>query len=214
MQRFECARRAIAVLASTPIGLCASGILHGSAEADTLRTRDQFVRHALPSTMHLHDLGVADINDGGWLDIYTTNHQFRPLILTNQLDGKFSNDVLRLHLGTAQDYTGGDPTFNKSKPTFDRSGLYIYWHLGELIVRAHRIPKSTPASGTILVGPNEISETDGPVMIEQHPTDAAILPESKTIAFVMSESSTIKIKSFRRYYYSRSSRSVVSCLSM
>jgi hypothetical protein len=39
-------------------------------------------------------------------------------------------------------------------------------------------------------------------MIEQHPADAADLPESKTIAFVMSESSTIKIKSFRRYYYS------------
>jgi hypothetical protein len=80
--------------------------------------------------------------------------------------------------------------------------LYIYWHIGELVVRAHRIPKSTTASGIILVGGNEIPATDGPAILPEVPADAAVPPGWKGIKFIMSESSAVTIKSFRDYYYS------------
>jgi ASPIC and UnbV/FG-GAP-like repeat len=158
--------------------------------------------HVLPSTMYLYDVGVADVDDDGWLDIYTTNHQVRPLLLINQMDGAFSNDVLRVHLGTSEDYSGGDLAFNNSEPNFDSPGLYIYWHIGELVVRAHRIPESTTASGIILVGGNEIPATDGPAILPEVPADAAVPPGWKGIRFIMSGSSAVTIKSFRDYYYS------------
>jgi ASPIC and UnbV/FG-GAP-like repeat len=199
MGRFQHARNVLALLVYAPICLCASGIWFGPAEAETLRTSGQFVGHALPSTMYLDDLGVADVNDDGLLDIYTTNHQAQPLILVNQQDGAFKNDVLRLRLGTAQDYVGADPNFNDMEPIFDRSGLYIYWHFGHLVVRAHRIPKSTPASGAIFVSRGEILDTDGSVTVAEHPVDPT---GWKEITFVMSESSTITIESVRTYFYS------------
>jgi hypothetical protein len=54
----------------------------------------------------------------------------------------------------------------------------------------------------ILVGPGEVPQTDGPVTVAEDPADAAVPTGWKAIAFVMSDSSTLRIKSFRNYYYS------------
>jgi hypothetical protein len=42
-----------------------------------LHAHDRFVRRDLPSTAYLNDLGVGDVNDDLWLDVYTTNHDVR-----------------------------------------------------------------------------------------------------------------------------------------
>jgi hypothetical protein len=47
-----------------------------------LYAHDRFVRRDLPTTAYLNDLGVADVNDDRWLDVYTTNHDVRPLIFS------------------------------------------------------------------------------------------------------------------------------------
>ncbi len=123
-------------------------------------------------------------------------------MLINRPGGEFKDDVLSLHLGTARDYAGTDPTFENPEPVFSRAGLYIYWHVDELIVRSHRIPNSRPASGTIFVRPEEIAETAGPVTIKEHQSIPAVPSGQKTLGFVMSGSSTLTIKSSRNYYYS------------
>ena len=118
--------KAIALLIYTTILLYTYALFYCTAKADPLRSNHQFARYGLSATMYLDNLGVADINDDGWLDIYTTNHQARPLILINQLDGTFSNDVIRLGLGTAQGVPGQRSIFSESDPHFDKPGLYIY----------------------------------------------------------------------------------------
>jgi hypothetical protein len=214
MNLLKHAHKIIFVLVGTAIFLGASTPLHFNVDAnvDGLETNGQFVQHTIASTMHLYDLGVADINGDGWLDIYSSNHQVRPLILLNQRDGRFTNDVLNLDLGTARNYLGADPSLNDWPLVLDRPGLYIYWHLGDLVVRAHRISESTPASGTILVRKNEIVESDNQVIAAERPVENAtriafpaefLLDVEKVITFTATDSGTIIVKSFLHYYSPR-----------
>ena len=101
--------------------------------------------------MMIYDMGVADINDDGWLDVHTTNHHARPLILINQRNGRFADKVLDLHLGTDRGQLGAEAGWPSEPPALEQPGLYIYWDGNELVIRAHDVAATGPATGFVLM---------------------------------------------------------------
>lgn len=168
----------------------------------------QFSRRDLASTAYLFDLGVADINDDSWLDIYTTNHGVRPLILVNEAGKSFADRVLDLKLSTNRSFVGADQTLEQAPPTLDAPGLYIYWTLNEFVIRAHRLPEDRPASGIVLARETEIATTDGSVRVTEHAAEgervAPFSPERldgqvKAFQFTAHGDSTLRIHSYIGY---------------
>jgi hypothetical protein len=203
--------RVTAIFACVMISLGTFPTFHSHADVNGLEVNGRYVKHTLSSTQRLEDLGVADINGDGWLDIYSTNHHSRPSVLVNQNGSQFTEDVLSLNLGASRNYTGEEPTVNDVQPITERPGLYLYWHLGHLIVRAYGIPESMPVSGTILVRRTEIPEGDGPVLATEGPVDKAVhaefpkelLPDGwqvddnkKVIRFTAAGNAILTIRSF------------------
>jgi hypothetical protein len=103
-----------------------------------LDARDRFVRGDLPATASLDDLGVADVNDDGWLDVYSTNHDVRPLILINEEGSAWADRVLELNLSTNRVLVGADKVLGQGPPQIDAPGTYIYWTLN----RSRAVPVS------------------------------------------------------------------------
>jgi hypothetical protein len=73
--------------------------------------------------LRLFDIGVADYNRDGFLDLFTTNHKFHPSLLVNDGFGNFT-DL------TGLTGMGPDPAFpgleNLTPPQVTESGLYLY----------------------------------------------------------------------------------------
>ena len=122
-----------------------------AADSPTLTTGDQFERLPLPRVLKPYALGVADVDDDGWLDIFTTNHWARPLVLVNDRKGGFVDRVLELNLGTDQRHWSADPTLSEDGPPLGQPGVYLYWQGTELVVRAHQLPETMPVSGVVLM---------------------------------------------------------------
>ncbi len=119
--------------------------------------------------MMIYDMGVTDINDDGWLDVHTTNHHARPLALINQRNGQFTDKVLDLHLGTDRGQWGADPGWPSQPPSLDQQGLYVYWDGNELVIGAHDLPATEPATGFVLIAKRRSAATDGDAVTETAP---------------------------------------------
>lgn len=108
-------------------------ILKNQVSSSPLNTNKTFVKKEIASTIHQFDLGVADINGDDWLDIFTTNHSARQLLLINQERREFTDRLTELGLSQNYEIPGAEPA--NMEPDLDRSGIYIYWKNGMLIVR-------------------------------------------------------------------------------
>jgi hypothetical protein len=150
----------------------APGYPNGLSDLDP---RDRFVRGDLPATAYLNDLGVADVNDDGWLDVYSTNHDVRPLILINEEGSAWADRVLELNLSTNRVLIGADKVLGQGPPQIDAAGTYIYWTLNEFIVQTHQLPESRAAAGVILAGSAEIATTEGAVALAEHAAEGEIV---------------------------------------
>jgi hypothetical protein len=53
-----------------------------------------FTRQSLGSVYKLFDLGAVDVNSDGFLDLYTVNHSYKPVLFVNNTKGKFSDQLL------------------------------------------------------------------------------------------------------------------------
>jgi hypothetical protein len=176
----------------------------GLTEDPPLTTGDAFVREDLPPTARLFDLGVADVDDDGWLDLYSTNHHVRPLLLVNDRGG-FVDRVLDLNLSTSRGLVGGDRAVGEAAPPLDAPGLYLYWTLNEFVVRAHRLPENQPVSGVILARDSEVAISDGAVAVTEHAAEGAIVApfpatlvdtQNKALRFTAAGDGTLRIHSF------------------
>ncbi|MGC8738920.1 MAG: FG-GAP repeat domain-containing protein [Candidatus Hydrogenedens sp.] len=76
----------------------------------------------------LFDFGVADINQDGLLDIFSSNCNFRPSILLNRGEVTFENAILELNLGLQPDIP--DFACSIAPHKIVERGLYIFylWH--------------------------------------------------------------------------------------
>ena len=114
--------------------------------------RGEFDEYQLPSmhTRWLYDFGVVDANADGFLDIYTTNHNWQQtLLLSDGKGGYKQGEWSAWGAGQDRDFPGLELSLNP--PLFDRPGLYIYWLNEDLIVRAHRLERLGGARGKIRV---------------------------------------------------------------
>ena len=81
------------------------------------------VRADIPGK-RLFDIGVADPQHDGWLDIFTANHKFESVFLRNHRGRRFSNEIDEMGIGP----DGRFPGLDRLRPPDDRSepGVYIW----------------------------------------------------------------------------------------
>ncbi len=81
-------------------------------------------------TYDLHDLGVADLNADGRLDIYSINHSNRQTLLLAQPNAGYAQRLVELGLSQSAEFPGIE--IGDERPALDGPGLYIYWEHGRL----------------------------------------------------------------------------------
>jgi len=144
----------VIVLAAV-IALCAWLLIPG-------RTSDWFAEQSLPITVidRFFDIGVVDANDDGKLDIYTSNHHFRQVLLISNGEGGYRDQLSEWGLDQSLAFPNAEHSF--TAPEMDKPGLYIYWFGTQFLVRAHEIGPIGPFSGVLQVNdPVKVMKNDG-----------------------------------------------------
>ncbi|RME42186.1 MAG: CRTAC1 family protein [Chloroflexi bacterium] len=99
-------------------------------------------------TFRIFDLGVADFNDDGYLDIFTSNHSARQSFLPGDGAGTFGpNRLLDWGLSQSPIFPGLEDTGRP--PQMMRSGLYIYWQGSRLYLRTKGGDAATAWEGAL-----------------------------------------------------------------
>jgi hypothetical protein len=104
------------------------------------RSRGSFVEYPIPfkATQLLMDIGVADANGDDWLDIFTTNHNYRQDLLI--ADGKGGYHDMLSTWGLDQDKVFPGFEINLTLPEIDKPGVYMYWKGRRIFtIRTHKI---------------------------------------------------------------------------
>lgn len=102
-------------------------------------SRDRhFVGLALPvsNVDRLFDVGVADIDGDGVLDLYTSNHHFRQLLALGDGRGGFRDVLSPWGLDQSRDFPLAELSFTVPEP--DKPGVYLYWRGTQFVVQTHR----------------------------------------------------------------------------
>jgi hypothetical protein len=104
----------------------------------TFRSWQQFAPEPSPltQTYDLFDLGVADINQDGSLDIFTLNHSARQNLLVANSNGGFQDSLTQGRLD--QDHTFANIEDRSTAPIVDAPGLYIYREDFDLYLRSYQ----------------------------------------------------------------------------
>ncbi|MBE9063155.1 CRTAC1 family protein [cf. Phormidesmis sp. LEGE 11477] len=91
----------------------------------------------LPDVPALFDIGVADINQDGDLDVYTSNHSEKQFLLFGQEGRAFDErPISALALNQDPDFPGLEPA---AKPTIDAPGVYIYWDQRRIVMECREL---------------------------------------------------------------------------
>jgi hypothetical protein len=155
-------------------------------------TSDWFVEYPPPlqETHRFFDLGIVDANGDHLLDIYTTNHHFRQVLLLADGHGGYRDVLSDWGLDQSRQFPLAELSF--SAPVFDRPGLYIYWFGTQLVLRAHNIKDASRWHGSIQVNdPVEIVVNDGFHLQKQ---DAVSVTSETTIDFAPSRNGQLRTR--------------------
>lgn len=92
-----------------------------------LPSRSSFAAYRLPAdtTQELFDIGIADANGDGVLDIFTSNHNFRQHLWIG--DGKGGYDDALSAFGLDQDARFPGAEISRAEPAMAAAGMYFYW---------------------------------------------------------------------------------------
>jgi hypothetical protein len=104
------------------------------------RSRGSFVEYPIPfkATQLLMDIGVVDANGDDWLDIFTTNHNYRQDLLI--ADGKGGYRDMLSEWGLDQNIEFPGLEIALTEPDVTKPGVYIYWKSRRfLTIRTHKI---------------------------------------------------------------------------
>lgn len=101
----------------------------------------------IPSIPHIFDLGIVDADSDGLLDVFTSNHNYRQVLLLANTQGSHRDVLTEWGLDQNVDFPGWEQSF--TAPVIDKPGLYIYW-LGEtLTLRTHEFEANESLTGTL-----------------------------------------------------------------
>ena len=117
---------AMALVALVGIVLIARELAWTDAYA-LLRSRNAFVIYPIPfkATQLLMDIGVVDANGDDWLDIFTSNHNYRQDLLIADGKGGYHDTLSTWGLDQNLEFPGFEITL--TQPEFVKPGLYMYW---------------------------------------------------------------------------------------
>jgi hypothetical protein len=97
----------------------------------------------------IYDMGVADVDGDGFIDIYTTNHNYRQVLLRSDGKGGYEDVVAAWALDQSRDLPGAEQSM--AAPATDKPGLYVYWLGDTLNIVAHRIESLGPVAGSLRI---------------------------------------------------------------
>jgi hypothetical protein len=110
-------------------------------------------------TFKLFDLGVADANDDGHLDLFTTNHKFDSRFLLGDGDGGLSESLVPLGLSPTPAFPGFEDLHRV--PDTTAPGLYLYaTDRDEPRDPFHIATTGMPASGRLVFGAQDLQVID------------------------------------------------------
>jgi hypothetical protein len=104
------------------------------------RSRASFVEYPIPfkATQLLMDIGVVDANGDDWLDIFTTNHNYRQDLLIADGKGGYRDTLSTWRLDQNLEFPGSEITL--TGPEVDKPGVYMYWKGRRIFtIRTHKI---------------------------------------------------------------------------
>lgn len=151
-----------------------------SACSPSLQGGDGFTREPLAVADYgIFDLGVADINDDGRLDVFTSNHSGPQSMLLNQGGGVFVDGFSNLKLDQDAKFPG--LAVVAREPAIDRPGLFINWRGPQIVVRTHALDRF----GGVMSGTMQLLDPKKLVIEEKKNFDVSI--ESAPAANDMSD---------------------------
>jgi hypothetical protein len=137
----------------------------------------------------LDDIGVADYEDDGDLDVFTTNHLATQLLMANDGTGSFEDRLTAANLNQTPAFPGWEDDPNG--PDMSTPGLYIYRD-GGVVVRLAREPQGTVSGELRFLAPvTVLSATGTQVAVTR---DAASEPARNVARFSMTGDSTLRLK--------------------
>ena len=104
------------------------------------RSRGSFVPYPIPfkATQLLMDIGVADANGDDWLDIFTSNHNYRQDLLIADGKGGYRDMLSAWGLDQNLEFPGFE--ISLTHPEIVNPGLYMYWKARRIFaVRSYRL---------------------------------------------------------------------------
>jgi hypothetical protein len=104
------------------------------------RSRGSFVEYTIPfkATQLLMDIGVVDANGDDWLDIFTSNHNYRQDLLIADGKGGYRDMLSEWGLDQNLEFPGFEIAL--TQPEVVNPGLYMYWKGRRIFtVRTHEI---------------------------------------------------------------------------
>ncbi len=102
----------------------------------------------LGTSYALFDLGVADVDADGWLDLYTSNHSALQQLRLGRAGGGLSEDRLSaLRLDQDPRFPGLEVA--DQEPALDAPGMYVLFHRSVLALLSHALPEGAVRRGRI-----------------------------------------------------------------
>lgn len=157
-----------------------------------------FIDYPLPikESHRLFDLGIVDANGDGHLDIYTSNHHFRQVMLIADGLGGYHDVLSAWGLDQNLDFPKAELAYKA--PILDKAGLYIYWFGAQLLIRAHKLEEIGSLQGTIHVyDPIKIAKNDGFTVNNEHKVIAVLQWSTitdTTFSFATDKSAYLRLK--------------------
>lgn len=104
----------------------------------------------LKESHRLFDIGVVDANGDNHLDVYTSNHHFRQVILVADGSGGYHDVVSEWGLDQSRAFPLAELSY--VAPSIDAPGLHIYWIGSDFAIRAHTLDEPGKWHATMRVG--------------------------------------------------------------
>jgi len=95
----------------------------------------------------IYDSGIVDANGDGLLDIFTSNHNWRQLLLLADGQGGYQDALSTWGLDQSREFPGIE--ISTLAPEFNNPGIYIYWYNRHLYIRSHQVEYNKPVSMTL-----------------------------------------------------------------
>ena len=141
----------------------------------------------------IYDSGIVDANGDGLLDIFTTNHNWRQLLLLADGQGGYQDVLSTWGLDHSREFPGIE--ISTVAPEINNPGVYIYWYNRHLYIRSHQIKNQEPVSITLhaLTELNVIDKNG--FQIDAHDSEELVAPfiTESTIRFSSTEDAIMKL---------------------